>query len=134
MNQTRKAPPAKLRYHPAAYEFLDQALRFSQKRLGKLASARPESPTDDAHISGRQLLDGIRDLALKEFGLMAIPVFRHWGIHSTDDFGHIVWELIERGHMRKTDRDRLADFFEVYDFEHVFDRDYKIDTTNVFRR
>ncbi len=125
MPRTKQAPLIPPKYHPAAREFLDHALRFSQKKFVK-------SP-DDAHISGRQLLEGIRELALKEFGMMTIPVFRHWGVTTTEDFGRIVWDLVERGDMRKTDTDQLSDFCGVYDFEEVFDRDYGIDTTSAFR-
>ena len=60
-------------------------------------------------------------------------MFRHWGITSTEDFGRIVWDLIEGGEMRRTDRDQLSDFSSVYDFEETFDRDYQIDTSAAFR-
>lgn len=121
------------RFHPDAYRFVDQALRHTQQRLGRV----PDNPSDDydeesAHISGPELLDGIRDLALQEFGLMAITVLRHWGIRTTDDFGRVVFDFIERGAMRKTDRDQLSDFSGVYDFEQVFDRDYRIDLSEAF--
>ncbi len=134
MSQTRKATITKPRYHPAAYEFVDLALRYSQKKFDKLAGQRSESSEEVAHISGKQLLEGIRELALHEFGLMTIPVFRHWGVNATDDFGRIVWDQIEHGRMRKTDQDLLSDFSGVYEFEAVFDRDYRIDTTQAFRR
>ncbi len=133
MTPTKKALPIVSKYSPAAYEFVDLALRFTQKKLGKHVVAGEEPPTEDAHISGQQLLEGIRDLALREFGMMTIPVFRHWGIHSTEDFGRIVWEQIEQGRMRKTDRDQFADFSAAYDFEEVFDREYKVDTSAAFR-
>lgn len=126
MSRTKQAPLTKPKYHPAAREFVGHALHLAQKKFAK-------SP-DDAHVSGRQLLEGIRELAIKEFGMMTIPVFRHWGITSTEDFGRIVWDLVERGDMRKTDRDQLSDFNGVYDFEDAFDRDYQIDTSTAFRR
>ncbi len=88
---------------------------------------------ESAHISGPELLNGIRELALEEFGLMTISVFRHWGVRSTDDFGKIVFDFIERGAMRKTDRDQLSDFCDVYGFEEVFDRDYRINAAQAFR-
>ena len=66
--------------------------------------------------------------------MMTIPVFRHWGVTSTDDFGRIVFDMIEQKKMRKTDHDKLSDFFGVYDFEAVFDKDYQIDTSSAFRR
>lgn len=126
MSRTKQAPLIQPKYSPAAREFVDHALRFAQKKFVK-------SP-DDTHISGRQLLEGIRELALKEFGMMTIPVFRHWGINSTDDFGRIVWDLVQRGEMSKTERDQLSDFSGVYDFEDAFDRGYEIDTSAAFRR
>ncbi len=134
MSQTRKAIPTKSRYHPAAFEFVDLALRYTQKKLGKRGEVRDEPPPDDAHISGPQLLDGIREVALKEYGLMTMTVLRNWGVTTTDDFGRIVWDMIENGHMRRTDRDQLSDFFAVYDFEKAFDQDYQIDTATAFRR
>lgn len=133
MSQPPKSAPAKPKYHPAAYEFVDHALHYTQKKFGKHSEVRQE-PSPDSHISGVQLLDGIRELALKEFGMMTIPVFRHWGVNSTDDFGCIVFDMIERGRMRKTDHDQLSDFFGVYDFEEVFDKGYQIDATSAFRR
>jgi uncharacterized repeat protein (TIGR04138 family) len=126
MSHAKQAELAPAKYHPAAYEFVDQALRFSQKKFGK--------PAGDSHISGQQLLEGIRDLALREFGLMAIPVFRHWGITTTEDFGRIVWEMIEHDCLRKTDHDQLSDFCGVYEFDDAFDREYELDTSAAFRR
>ncbi|TXT30186.1 MAG: hypothetical protein FD138_2322 [Planctomycetota bacterium] len=126
MSHTQQVPLVQPKYHPAAREFVDHALRLTQKKFVK-------SP-DDAHVSGRQLLEGIRELAIKEFGMMTIPVFRHWGVTTTEDFGRIVWELVERGDMRRTERDQLSDFSSVYDFDEVFDRGYEIDTSTAFRR
>lgn len=122
-------PPA---YHPDAYRFVDQALRFTQRRLGRLSEGLEEKDEPSAHISGRELLDGIRELALNEFGLLTIAVFQHWGIRTTDDFGRIVFDFIDRGFMRKTDQDQLSDFSEVYDFAQAFDLDYAFDLKEAF--
>ncbi|NQV28231.1 MAG: hypothetical protein HQ518_28085 [Rhodopirellula sp.] len=132
---TLKTPAASLKYHPDAYRFVDQALRFTQRRLGRTSDAvehDQEFDEDSAHISGPELLDGVRELAIQEFGLLTIPVFRYWGIRTTGDFGRIVFDFIERGAMRKTERDQLTDFFDVYAFEEAFDRDYQIDLTETF--
>lgn len=134
---TIKTPAATLKYHPDAYRFVDQALRFTQRRLGRTPDSLDQGQAQDlneesAHISGPELLDGVRELAIQEFGLLTITVLRSWGIRTTDDFGRIVFDFIERGAMRKTDRDQLADFFDVYDFEEVFDRDYQIDLSETF--
>ena len=130
-----KTPAAALKYHPDAYRFVDQALRFTQRRLGRTPDVMQqdqEFDEDSAHISGPELLDGVRGLAIQEFGLLTIPVLKYWGIRTTDDFGRIVFDFIERGAMRKTDRDQLTDFFDVYDFEEAFDRNYQIDLSETF--
>ncbi len=130
---TLKTESTGLKYHTDAYRFIDSALRFTQKRLNRQSSGNDELDDEGAHISGPELLDGVRELALQEFGLMTIPVFRHWGVRSTDDFGRIVFDFIERGAMRKTEQDQVTDFFAVYDFEEVFDRDFRIDLSEAFR-
>ncbi len=127
---SKQAP--RLRYHPNAYRFVSAALPYAQKILNRTYSVGMDD--ESAHITGPELLEGIRQFALEHFGLMTLSVLRRWGIRSTDDFGRIVFELIDRGEMRKTDRDQLSDFFGVYDFEDVFDRDYQIDTTRAFPR
>ena len=116
-------------YHPMAYKFVFSALRFTQEQLG-----RDRSTEATGHISGPELLDGIRRLGLQHFGMMSIVVFKTWGIHSTDDFGKIVFQLIEAGEMRKTDDDQLDDFLGVYDFGKVFQDDYTLDTSEVFSK
>ena len=116
-------------YHPMAYKFVFSALRFTQEQLG-----RDRSTEATGHISGPELLDGIRRLGLQHFGMMSIVVFKTWGIHSTDDFGKIVFQLIEAGEMRKTDDDQLGDFLGVYDFSKVFLEDYTLDTSEVFSK
>lgn len=130
---TLKTESTGLKYHTDAYRFIDSALRFTQKRLNRQSSGNDELDDEGAHISGPELLDGVRELALQEFGLMTILVFRHWGVRSTDDFGRIVFDFIERGAMRKTEQDQVTDFFAVYDFEEVFDRDFRIDLSEAFR-
>ena len=118
--------------HPRnAYRFVFEALHKTQEDLKK-PQQTPDNE-EDVHISGQELLEGIRKLAIKQFGLMTRTVFEQWGIRSTDDFGYLVFELIERGDMRKTDRDSLSDFFGVYSFEAVFDREYRIDTARAFQ-
>jgi uncharacterized repeat protein (TIGR04138 family) len=113
------------RYAYEAYEFLYAALAHTQKMLGRQPS---EAGLENGqHVSGRQLLEGIRDLALKEFGLMARTVFRMWGINRTDDFGEIVFNLVEAQLMSKTDQDTRADFHAVYDLDQALVQDYRIE-------
>ena len=87
----------------------------------------------ESHITGRELLEGIRRMAQKEFGLLARTVFNQWGIYATDDFGRIVFEFIERGEMKKTDNDKLSDFFDVYNFDDAFQDGYEFDLSDALR-
>jgi uncharacterized repeat protein (TIGR04138 family) len=107
------------RYAYEAYEFLFVALGHTQKLLGRLPEEPEEDPEGTHHVSGPELLTGIRDLALREFGLMARTVLRHWGINRTGDFGEIVFNLVEANLMSKTDQDNRADFADVYDLEEL---------------
>lgn len=122
----------KLQYHPNAYDFIFEALQQAQEIYAHSISELPEQ--EEAHVSGQELLEGVRVLALKQFGLMTQTVFKQWGVQSTKDFGKMVFEMIEHGRMRKTDNDRLEDFVDIYDFQQVFDANYIIDTREVFTR
>ncbi len=121
-----------LKYHPNAYQFIFSALRYTQLMLGK--EIETEELAEDAHISGTELLEGVRRLALEDFGLMASTVFRGWGIRSTEDFGRIVFELVERGEMRKTDDDHLGDFVDVWNLTDALDNSWTIDCSAAFRK
>jgi uncharacterized repeat protein (TIGR04138 family) len=118
------------RYSYEAYEFLFQALHHTQKRLGR--EPPPERAAGEAaaepkhHVSGPELLEGVRALALQEFGLMAHTVFRMWGIHKTDDFGEIVFTLVDAELMSATPGDRREDFCDVYDMGEALVRGYRI--------
>jgi uncharacterized repeat protein (TIGR04138 family) len=97
------------RYKPDAYEFIMQALHFTQGRLKR-----------ETHVTGRELLEGIREFAVEQYGPMARSVFAHWGVAKTQDFGNIVFNLVERKILSKTDTDSIEDFKDVYDFEKTF--------------
>jgi len=130
MSTIQPPPISRLRYHPNAYRFMFAALRRTQQSLGRSQAHGPDD--ERAHISGQELLEGIREYALEQFGLMARTVLHCWGIHSTEDFGRMVFELIERGEMRKTENDQLGDFFDLYDFAEAFERQYQIDVSHAF--
>jgi uncharacterized repeat protein (TIGR04138 family) len=97
------------RYKPDSYEFVMQALNFTQKEFKK-----------PGHISGQELLEGIRKFALDQYGPMAKTVLQHWGITKTSDFGNIVFNMIESKVLSKTENDTRHDFDEVYDFQTAF--------------
>ncbi|MFN6104736.1 MAG: Minf_1886 family protein, partial [Planctomycetaceae bacterium] len=99
MNSTHSAPPPRLSFHPNAYRVLQISLERTQKSLGRRMIEGGDE--GQAHISGGELLLGIRDYALDQFGLMAKTVFHQWGLRTTDDFGRLVFEMIDRGDLRK---------------------------------
>ena len=102
------------RYHGEAYAFVREALDYTQKAISKGSGGRPR------HITGQELLAGIRDFALAQFGPMAMTVFEEWGIHACGDFGEIVFNMIEIGLLAKTEQDSRADFENGYDFQEAF--------------
>jgi uncharacterized repeat protein (TIGR04138 family) len=132
MSATSQAVSRRLRFHPDAYRFIFEALHHTQQKLNRPMAQDPED--EDAHITGQELAAGARELGLQRYGLLARTVFSHWGVKSTADFGRIVFELIERGEMRKTDRDQLSDFVNVYDFDDALDRDYDLSTSDAFKK
>jgi uncharacterized repeat protein (TIGR04138 family) len=115
------------RYAYEAYEFLFAALAHTQKLLGHEPAPDEEEDTEEVHhVSGPELLAGARDLALREFGLMARTVFRLWGINRTADFGEIVFNLINANLMSKTDQDDRGDFEDVFDLDEALLQGYHI--------
>jgi uncharacterized repeat protein (TIGR04138 family) len=114
------------RYPYEAYEFLFAALAHTQAMLERMPPSEAGAG-EEHHVSGRELLEGIRDLALREFGLMARTVFRVWGIHRTDDFGELVFNLVEIGLMSKTSEDQRQDFHDVFDLDKALEQDYRIE-------
>jgi uncharacterized repeat protein (TIGR04138 family) len=102
------------RYQRDAYVFLRDALDFTTKQQKKIKGVSVR------HVSGPQLLDGVRRYALKEYGPMVMTVFDNWGIHSCEDVGNIVFNLISAGVFGKTEDDSIEDFKNVYRFEEAF--------------
>lgn len=102
------------RYHPDAYEFVSEALDHTVKMLKK----PPTGP--QRHVTAAELLEGIRVCALNQFGPLAKTVLNHWGIYRCEDFGEIVFNLVEAGVLGKTDEDKKEDFAGGYDFDRAF--------------
>jgi uncharacterized repeat protein (TIGR04138 family) len=102
------------RYARDAYVFLRDALDFTTKQQKKLKG------TTVRHVSGPELLDGVRVYALKEFGPMVMTVFAYWGLNACEDIGHMVFNLIGAGIFGKTEEDSIEDFRNVYEFEDAF--------------
>jgi uncharacterized repeat protein (TIGR04138 family) len=102
------------RYHRDAYLFVREALDYTQKTIGKDPRGRIR------HITGQELLGGIREFALQQFGPMTKTVLEEWGIRCSQDFGEIVFNMVEVGWLAKTDKDSRADFANGYDFDEAF--------------
>lgn len=130
MSVASEVSARKLRFHPDAYRFVFEALHFTQQQLNRPTVS--DADDESAHITGPELVHGARQLGLQRYGLLARTVFQHWGVKSTGDFGRIVFDLIERGEMRKTERDQLSDFFNVYDFDEALVHDYVIPVRKAF--
>ena len=107
-------------YPLEAFNFVREGLGHTAERLHGDPDALPEL---DRHVSGQQLCLGLRDYAIDQYGLLAPVVLEHWNIHRTEDFGRIVFGMIEAGLMSRTDEDTLDDFRGVYDFREAFSRD-----------
>jgi uncharacterized repeat protein (TIGR04138 family) len=106
-------------YPPEAFAFVADGLGHTSSLVH--GGTTPSVVTDEGrHVDGRQLCEGLRDFAIRRFGLLAPTVLNHWNIHRTDDFGRIVFSLIAENKLRKTDDDRIENFFGVYDFSTVF--------------
>jgi uncharacterized repeat protein (TIGR04138 family) len=102
------------RYHRDAYSFLRDALEFTQKVVSKANKSQPR------HISGQELLNGIREYALITYGPMTTTVFEEWGIRSCEDFGNMVFLMVENNLLRKQENDSPQDFKGGYSFDEAF--------------
>jgi len=102
------------RYTVEAYAFVRAGLDYTVRRLDK-----------PRHVSGQELLDGIRELALAEFGPMTKTVLNGWGIRRTEDVGEIVFNMVETGLLGKTEKDSRADFSGGYDFDETFRKPFR---------
>lgn len=100
-------------FKPDAYIFVLEALETVMADMG-----------ERRHVSGQDLLEGIRKLARERFGLMARDVLADWGVRTTLDFGRIVFHLVDAELLSRRDEDTLADFIDKYDFREAFELDY----------
>lgn len=101
------------RFHERAYLFVLQALEYCQAQL-----------VERRHITGPELAEACRDLALARYGVMARLVLDHWGLRSSSDIGDVVFTLVDLGLLISQPTDTRDDFADVFDFETVFERDY----------
>ena len=106
------------RYHRDAYFFVREALDHTQKLLGRCGKEEIH------HVSGQELLEGVRAYALQQYGPMTLSVLNEWGVRHCEDFGEIVFSMIEASILAKTDKDHREDFKNGYDFFEAFRRPF----------
>lgn len=111
VDRLRKKEP---KYQAGAYQFVHEALDF---RVSQLSERR--------HISGQELLEGVKQYAFEKFGPMARTVLNHWGLEAGEDVGRIVFLLIEVGVLSKTEEDTLDDFAGIMRFDDEFEKAYR---------
>jgi uncharacterized repeat protein (TIGR04138 family) len=115
------------RYPYKAYEFIFEALDHTLQMFERIPP--DESSSEDQpkyHVSGRELLEGVRDLAVLELGRMAPIVFRLWNVLQTEDVGNIVYNLIEADQLSTSDNDRKEDFSGVFDLERALTESFSL--------
>ena len=137
------------RYKLDAYQFVRAGLSYAQDvlELGGNSEefSEPELAAEDEdgddldltseetadarplrHVTGQDLCHGLKLFAQEQFGLMAKLVLESWGVHSTSDFGEIVYNLIKIGEMTKSPHDRREDFDDVFDFDQALVKEFAI--------
>ncbi len=103
------------RYDAEAYNFLYEALDYTLKHVVSPRGRQSQ------HVTGQELLEGVRRYSIEQFGCLARPVLENWGVHATADFGEMVFNLVSQDLMGKQESDSKDDFRDVYDFREVFD-------------
>jgi len=108
------------RFSPEAFHFLFQSLQYAIEEAGK-----GEAVGGERHVSGQELLAGMRVHAREAFGPLAAQVWRSWGIHETLDWGKVVFLLVENGLLNRQDSDTIDDFGDGFDFDEAFVKSYR---------
>jgi len=102
------------RYHRDAYFFIREALDHTQRQAAKTSKEKVR------HVSGQELLEGIRAYALEQYGPMTKTVLNEWGVQRCEDFGELVFNMVENNLLAKTKEDSRDDFKGGYTFENAF--------------
>jgi uncharacterized repeat protein (TIGR04138 family) len=121
LDPLRRLALADGRYAPEAFEFLMQSLEYAVRLAGKEAAEGVER-----HVTGQEVLTGMRAHAKEAFGPLAAYVWRSWGIRESMDWGRIVFLLVENNILKRQDGDKLEDFDQPFDFEREFVDGYKV--------
>ena len=105
-----------------AFQFIRDGLAYTVRSIhGDAGELLPTDPGDESrHVAGQQLCMGLREIAIERYGLLAQTVLARWGIRRTEDFGVIVYAMIDRKELRSSAGDSFDDFQGVFDFDEAF--------------
>ncbi len=106
------------KYPLDAFLFVERGREFTARRIHGEPDPKAEPAT--RHVTGRDLCYGLRDYAVEQYGLLARTVLRRWHVTACEDFGRIVYTMVERGVMKTTPEDSIHDFDGVFDFTDAF--------------
>lgn len=104
------------RYAVEAFEFVGRGLRHAVKILG-----REESPTAERHLDAAELVSGVLDLAVSQFGFLARPVLDSYLLRSPEDIGRITFLLIDHNIFTRQPSDHFEDFLVLPGFAQQLD-------------
>lgn len=110
------------RFDRRAYDFVRLGLDHTVKEIRKKDATRTEK---SRHVSGPELLEGLRSFALEQYGPLAKTVLNAWGVKRCRDFGDIVFNLIDYNVFSKTDNDTREDFADIFDFDDAFVKPFR---------
>jgi uncharacterized repeat protein (TIGR04138 family) len=110
------------RFAPEAFQFLFESLEHAVRLAG-----RSDAEGSARHVSGQELLAGMRAYAMEIFGPLAAQVWRSWGVRTTLDWGRIVFLLVDNGMLNRQDNDTIDDFKDGFDFDRAFVDGYKVE-------
>ena len=114
------------RYKLEAYQFIRESLQYAHEHMiGEPEEDESGEKSGPRHVTGQQLCEACRLYAIDQYGYLAKMVLANWGIHSTSDFGELVYNLIRIEQMRKSDSDRREDFNDVYEFCDAFEPEFE---------
>ena len=113
-NKLKKIATEDGRFDPRAIKFVYEGLTYTAKKI----------VAEPGHVSGQMLCEGLRRLAIKKWGRLAMLVLNSWGIKTTHDFGEIVYLMIRHKWMNAQPTDTIDDFNDVYDFKTVFEDEF----------
>ncbi len=108
----------KTAYPIDAFLFVQKGLDYTVRQIH--GDPDPNADPASRHVRGQQLCKGLRDYAIDQYGLMAKSVLRRWNVRQCEDFGRIVFAMVDADFMQKTEHDSLDDFTDVFDFTEAF--------------